>query len=377
MRTSMWAVVGLTALCGWMVTAGSADGAVFAQSTHGRPDVKSIDVIGFGPEGTLLIGDGRSAAIFAVATGEAKSTAKPSGPIADVAGKLAASIGAKADGIEILDLAVHPLSNTVYFAVRKQDDKQPIVLTVKPDGTIGHFDLASVTYARVALAPAGGPTVSRVTDVAWADDKLVAGVGANDAFASKIFVAQTPLRHDAAGELHAAETFHVQHNKWETKSPMSTIMPFTENGKTYVAGAFACTPVVKYPLDSLSPGAQVKGKSVLELGSGNRPLDMFTYVKDGKEYVLSNTFRFHHERRPFGPSPYWTVRFDRDLLDEEDDVNEKALFRLKGNEPATPKVVLVENYHGVRQMDRLGESEAVVLRETSDKKLELAILPLP
>ena len=219
--------------------------------------------------------------------------------------------------------------------------------------------------------------VANIDLAAITDDKLVAGVGANDAFASKIFVAQTPLRHDAAGELHAAETFHVQHNKWETKSPMSTIMPFTENGKTYVAGAFACTPVVKYPLDSLSPGAQVKGKSVLELGSGNRPLDMFTYVKDGKEYVLSNTFRFHHERRPFGPSPYWTVRFDRDLLDEEENVNEKALFRLKGNEPATPKVVLVENYHGVRQMDRLGESEAVVLRETSDKKLELAILPLP
>lgn len=350
-----------------------ADAAAFAQSTHGKPDIKSIDVVGFGPEGTLLIGDGASKAIFAVATGEAKSSAKLSGKVESVAAKLAAAIGAKADGIEIMDLAVNPLSNTVYIAVRKQDDKQPVVLTIKTDGSVGLFDLASVTYAKVNL----GPTVARVTDVAWADDKLIAGASASDEFASKIFIAQTPLKHEEAGDLHSAETYHVQHNKWETKSPMTTIMPFKENGKTYVAGAFACTPVVKYPVDSLEAGAKVTGKSVLELGSGNRPLDMFTYEKNGKEYVLSNTLRFHHERKPFGPSPYWTVRFERSLLDEEEAVNEKALRRLNGDKPASDRVVLVEAYHGVRQMDRLGDAEAVVLREAADKSLELAVLPLP
>jgi hypothetical protein len=40
-------------------------------------------------------------------------------------------------------------------------------------------------------------------------------------------------------------------------------------------------------------------------------------------------------------------------------------------------VVVVEGFHGVRQMDRLGDVEAVVLRETADNKLELAVLPLP
>jgi hypothetical protein len=31
----------------------------------------------------------------------------------------------------------------------------------------------------------------------------------------------------------------------------------------------------------------------------------------------------------------------------------------------------------VRQMDRLGETEALVLRENADQSLELAVLPLP
>jgi hypothetical protein len=353
----------------------SAYAKPFAKAVHGKPAVKSIEVIAFGPEGTLLIGDGAANSVFAVATGEKPSTARFAGKIEDVAGKLAATIGAKADGIEILDLAVNPVSNTVFFAVRKQDDKRPVLLTLKADGSVGLFSLDSVEYARVALKT--GTPNSKVNDVAWADDKLVASVGTGGDFGSKMFVVQAPLNHEAEIDLHAVETYHVQHGRWETKSPMSTIMPFTEDGKTYVAGAFSCTPVVKYPIEELKPEANVVGKSVLELGSGNRPLDMFTYSKDGKEYVLSNTFRFHHERKPVGPSPYWTVRFDRDLLGEEVKVDKDALRRLAGDAPASPKVVVIESFHGVRQMDRLGEVEAVVLRETADKKLELAVLPLP
>ncbi|MCH8829883.1 MAG: hypothetical protein IID45_09930, partial [Planctomycetes bacterium] len=42
--------------------------------------------------------------------------------------------------------------------------------------------------------------------------------------------------------------------------------------------------------------------------AGNRPLDMFTYEKDGKRWVVTNTLRFH--KNLFGPSKYWGVRLD-------------------------------------------------------------------
>ena len=73
-----------------------------------------------------------------------------------------------------------------------------------------------------------------VTDVAWADDRLLAAAGTTEEFASKIFICPTPLKHEAAGEFHSAETYHVAHGKWETKAPMSVILPYTEEGKTYV-----------------------------------------------------------------------------------------------------------------------------------------------
>jgi hypothetical protein len=359
------------------ISAASAEANVFEKATHGKPAVKSIHVLGFGPEGTLLIGDGAGAQIFAVATNDPPSSAVPA-KVEGIAEKLAARLGAKADGIEILDLAVHPTSNVVYFAVRKQDDKTPLVFTLRPDGAIGLFELESVDYARIALGSAGGPAVSRITDVAWVDDKLLAAAGANEEFASKIFFCRTPLKHDAVGELHSAETYHVAHHKWETKAPMSVILPYKEQDKTYVVGAFACTPVVKYSLDDLTqPDAKAKGISVIELGSGNRPLDMFTYEKDGKEYVLTNTFRFHHAKTPFGPSPYWTVRFERNLLGENENVNEKAMWRLQGQKPATDRIQMIDAYHGVTQMDRLGSDRAVVLRQADGGRLDLDVLPLP
>ncbi|MGC3968471.1 MAG: hypothetical protein QM775_14170 [Pirellulales bacterium] len=349
---------------------------VWDQPQRGKVELKSVDVLGFAPDGVLLVGDGRSAAIFAVKTGDVKAGGKVPATIAKIDAKLAAAVGAKPDGIEIADLAVNPASGTTYFAVRKQDDKTPIVLTLNSAGDVGLVSLDDVEYVRVAL-PTDGAPITRITDVAWTDGKLLAAAAASEEFASKIFIAPTPLKHDAVGELHSAETYHVQHHKWETKSPMTTIMPFTEGGKTYLAGAFACTPVVKYSLDSLVPAAKVKGTSVLELGSGNRPQDMFTYTKGGKEFVLANTFRFHHARKPLGPSPYWTVRFDRGLLGEEENVNEKALFRLQGDKPASERVVMIDAYHGVVQMDRLGETEAVVLRQNPDNSYDLAVLELP
>jgi hypothetical protein len=353
--------------------ASAAEAKVIEKSTHGKPAVQSIEVIGFGSDGTLLIGDGVGGAIFAVATSEKPSQAAPA-KIEGIAAKLAARIGAKPDGVEILDLAVNPTSNTVYLAARKQDDKAPVIFTLKPDGEIGLFDLASVTYARIALPGAKDGSGIRITDVAWADDKLLAAAGTKEEFASKIFVCPGPVSHDGTGELYSAETFHVAHNKWETKAPMSVLLPYQEAGKTYVVGAFTCTPVVKYPLDKITAGAKVKGISVIELGSGNRPLDMFAYEKDGKEFILSNTRRFKNQ---FGPSPYWTVRFERSLLEENENVNEKALRRLQGTEPATDKIKMVDEFFGIVQMDKLGEDKAVVLREAEGGRLDLDVLALP
>jgi hypothetical protein len=43
---------------------------------------------------------------------------------------------------------------------------------------------------------------------------------------------------------------------------------------------------VKIPVGDLKPGAKVKGVTIADLGSGNQPLDMVPYVKDGHNFIL-------------------------------------------------------------------------------------------
>ena len=368
---------GLAAFC-LLVSASGGDllgESVLQETKRGTPALKSIQVISFAPGGVLLVGDGRGQQIVAIATKDDKPVKPVAGKIADFQAEVASRLGAPVDGVEIIDISVNPASGRTYIALRKQDDKSHLIVTVDESGEPEVLDLDDVNFAAIKLR-ADDVQVNLITDVAWADDRLLAAGRSNETFASSIFSISAPLIHGSSTNTFSAETYHVSHRRWETKAPMSVILPFKEDGKTYVVGAFSCTPVVKYPIDAIQSGAKVKGTSVLELGSGNRPIDMFLYEKGGKQYVLSNTFRFHHERRPFGPSPYWTVKFERSILGAADDVNEAALQRLKNYESATDRVSMVDAFHGVMHMDKLGESQAVVLRQAA-KGVDLEVLELP
>ncbi len=366
-----------------LVTAFTLTAAAHAASpikaaTLGKPAIKGINVISFAPGGVLLIGDGPGAQLIAVETGDTTATPWSIARVDKIDEKLAAKLGTTAAGIEILHLSVNPASHTAYIAVRKQDDRKHIILTVNGAGKIGEFSLENVKHAVLPLPKSDKGAVNKITDVAWSGDRVLVGALATEEFASKVFSFAAPLDPTAGPNSFSTETYHVAHKKWETRAPMTTLMPMEENGKKYVVGAFACTPVVRYPLDDLKPAGQVKGESVIELGSGNQPLNMFTYQKDGKAYILMNTHRFHHARKPFGPSPYWTVRIDSSLVNEKQNINEKALLRLDAKgEPTAAGIKMIEAYHGVMHLDKLDATKALALQQDAQKSLALAALDLP
>lgn len=350
--------------------------SIIDKTAKGAPEIGKIDVIGFAPEGVLLIGDGSKQRVVAIETGDTTAVLGAFEEVKGFGATLAGKLGVKAGEVEVLDMAVNPASNRLYVAVRKQDDKSYLIVRMAPDGEIEHVALDEVEYAYVPLPQEEGVKVSVITDVVWVDDRLIASGRCNEEFASKIFASDGPLTHDQAGQTYSAETYHVSHRKWETKAPMSVMIPYQEDGKYYIVGAFSCTPVVKYPIDDIAPGAKIKGISMIELGSGNRPLDMFSYEKDGEASVLTNTFRFHHERKPYGPSPHLAFRFDERLLGAEG-VNEKAIHRTRDAEEAKGRIDIAEPFHGVVQMDRLNQQYAIALRETDGKDLDLVTIMLP
>lgn len=368
-----------TLLAAILLAAASASAAdAVRNAAPGTPKLKAIDAVRFAPGGVLLIGDGPGGQLVAVETGDVKPKPWKAGTtVAKIDEKLAARLGAPAKGIEVRGVAVNPASQTAYFVVRKLEDKKTVILTLDGAGEVGEFPLENVKHVAIPLPKGEKAPVSRVTDIAWMGDRVLVGAVASEEFASKVCSLPTPLDPKAAAVGFSTETYHVSHRKWETRAPMTSLTPFEAGGKKYVVGAFACTPVVRYPLHDVQPGAKVKGESVIELGSGNQPRTMIAYEKGGKSFVLMNTYRFHHKARPFGWSPYVTFRMESGLFAEGEKLNEKAVLRLSKDDPAAGKIAIVPEFEGTVHLDKLDADRALVVREEKDGGFTLAVLPLP
>jgi hypothetical protein len=333
----------------------------------GNPKFKTIGRLSFGPSGLLLVADPGTASVVAIDTGDTGPVNKLKKRIDNVEQLLAKSIGATS--VKITDLAVNQLSGKIYLAVNRND----AILTIDGDGKVGTLDMAKLRFVRVTLPADGNARVSNITDVSFADDRILAAGQSGKQFSSKIYSLPLPLEHGASANIFSAETYHVAHRRWETRAPIQSFIPFTEDGKDYVVGSFACTPIAKFPIGNLKSGAKVKGTSIVELGSGNRPLDMFTYEKDGKRWIVTNTMRFH--KNLFGPSKYWGVRIESSYLTAKK-VNEEAARRDIKTKSGPEGIEIVEALSGAVQVDKLSNTEMVVLRDDNGK-LNLEIAPLP
>ncbi len=324
--------------------------------------------------GLLLVAE-RGGSIVAIDTADRTPTPALAKPVPDIVGKVAGAIGAKAEGVQIADMAVHPVTRRIYLSVRRADGLTAL-LTVDGAGAVAALPSAGLKWVRVKLPEKLG--VSTITDLALAPGRLIAAGAGNEEFASKIFSVALPLEHGQVAQTYSAETYHVAHRKWETRAPIQSFVLHQEAGNPYVVGSFACTPVAKFPLANLADGAKVKGTSVVELGSGNRPLDMFTYESGGKQWLVTHTQRFH---TPFAytPSKYWAARIDMKHLAAHDaaNTNEKAALRDRAVAKDPQGIEVIESLHGAVQVDKYDNQRAAVLREAPGGKLSLELADLP
>jgi hypothetical protein len=359
---------------------GVAAEGVLKKTENGTPKIESISAIAFDSNGALLIGDSKGGQVVAIDTKDTKAKPWKASAIEKVNEKIAAKLGTKGGNVEIVSMAVNRASGTAYLIVRNQDEKKSLIVTVDGDGKIGELSLEKVDYVAVPLPK--GKTDVTITDLAVAKDRILVGASAKEEFGNKVYSIPTPLDAGAKGTGFSTETYHVAHGRWETRAPMTTLIPLEQKGKKYVVGAFACTPVVRYPLDDVKQDAKVKGTSAIELGHGNRPRHMFAYTKGDKGYLLIANHRMErfHKSDPVGPSPYWVAKVDMVIFDETEKVNEKAPWRVvkRTAKPLDQKLATVaEAYHGTIHLDKLNDKQALVIKEDKKAGLTLTALDLP
>jgi hypothetical protein len=331
------------------------------------PAFQSIGALTFGPPGVLYAADPMAATIYALEL-PAPTGAKGTRAIDDVDVKIAAMLGTVKAEIGINDLVVDPRNGNSLIAVTRNTGTggpQSAIVRVDGAGNITLVDQAAKVSSLVLPNPAnanpaatrGNPRMSAVTDMAYQDGKLFVAGLSNEEFASKLYSFAYPFTTADRGT--SVEIYHGNHGALETRSPVYTFVPYTVGGTKSLIAGYLCTPLVKFPVEQLTPGAKITGTTIAELGAGNRPIDMIVYNQGGKDYLLmSNTSR--------GVMKIPTANFAS---------QEAITTRIGGT--AGIGYETIASLTGVQQLDKLDATTAVVIVRTPTGGNNLQTVALP
>tara|TARA_B100001123_G_scaffold439135_1_gene575406 strand:- start:31007 stop:32167 length:1161 start_codon:yes stop_codon:yes gene_type:complete len=369
-----------------------ATGSLTAQTSTASsgvgPTLQYLSPMSFGPDAVLFAADAQEVFIYAldlsehVVGGVAGTQSVP-----DIDKKIADLLGTTTGNIVLTDLAVYPNTGNTFISLMRGSD--PVLLRVDGSADITVVPLDQVSYTRIGLPNPPGETtdmllkggrgmpipnypsnqvaeypmnlfgVQTITDLAYVDGRLYAAGLSNEEFASKLRSIAYPFT--SVDEGTSVEIWHAPHDQFETRSPIYTFVPYEINDEPHLIASYLCTPLVKFPISSLQPGADVRGETIAEFGSGNRPLDMIVYQKNGQDYLLMSNNRHGVMKIP-----------TQDFGSTEN---------LTGIVPdgATAGVPFekIDALQGVEQLDRLDMDHAIVLIRSDTDVLRLEVVDLP
>jgi hypothetical protein len=345
-----------------------ADATVLERAPKAQVQLKSASAIAFAPNAVLLVGDGLGAVVYAFETGDV--TPAGAGPIQieDLTGKIAALLGTTSDQIRVPDLAVNPASGNVYLAVARGAgaDADHLILKADRAGRLTELDLDATPHTSVTLADqpdadkvdrrGNALRTDTITDIGYADGKVIVAGLSNEEFASTLRAIPYPFSGATKGA--AIEIWHGAHGQYETNAPIRTFIAYELDGQPEILASYTCTPLVRIAVSKLQPGAKVMGTTIAELGNMNRPLDMIAYRKDGSDHIL------------MANSNRGVMKLDANNLEQYHAITDKIA--------ATHGVPYetIGDLEGVRRLDRLGDDSALAMVATGET-LNLTTIALP
>jgi hypothetical protein len=198
-----------------------------------------------------------------------------------------------------------------------------------------------------------------ITDLAYTDGRvLVSGLSASES-PSTVREFEFPFREASAGM--QVEIYHAAHGRTEDYAAIQTFIPFNVGGEPTVLAGFTCTPLVKIPVGNLKGSEKVTGTTVAELGNRNRPLDMISYKKDGKDFLL------------LANSARGVMKVSTDDLAENEGLTEPV----RGGGTAGQPYETIESLAGVVQLDKLDDTHALIIVQQDDGPMSMRSIELP
>ncbi len=268
----------------------------------------SAGVLTFGPENVLFVGDITGATVHAFSLRDGDFTSQQGIEVGNyhnfegrdlvqgIDRQLAALLGSTPDDIVIKDMAIHPASEQIFLSVERGRGPDAVPAIVKVNrGKVEVLDLANIPHSSVAVPNEPAPTsmlefdpqrMYAITDIQYFKGEIFVSGITNQRFASTIL--RIPFPFKAQASTTTVEIWHPVHAEFETRAPIIRQLIRELDGEAYLFAVYGCTPLVRFPLASLTDGAHVRGDVIGELGYGSNPIDMMTYQdpSDGKDYLL-------------------------------------------------------------------------------------------
>ena len=169
---------------------------------------------------------------------------------------LASYLGCNREDVTIRDMAVHPVSDNLYFSVmrgqrgrRRSGANQGLRRRGHQRRVPGGSGLLPIRHH--GRGRCGRPAPGYPAKVADGDgDRYVlrgraaaGGRTSNEEFSSTL--RRIPFPFNGEAESNSLEIFHVSHGQYETAAPIRAFVPY--QGNASILASYTCTPVVHFP----------------------------------------------------------------------------------------------------------------------------------
>ena len=266
-------------------------------------------VLAFGPENVLFVGDSKTATVHAIATQAQELKDPVPYNMKGIDDKIAAKLGIKPKNVIINDMKIHPVSQEAYIAVKrgyKPDAKSHIVIINPATGAVRLLELSKGKHTKVKLTnpvtkdymfwkdiPASS---LNITDIDYHNGHIYVAGLTNGEFASNLRKIAYPFKGNQT-TVGSIEMYHPVHTQKETRAPIRTMLFEDVDGKSTLIASYTCTPLVTIPASKISRGANIKAKTIAELGYGNAPIDMLTFMTQEMDGSYDKKLLITHKDR--------------------------------------------------------------------------------
>ena len=266
-------------------------------------------VLAFGPDNVLFIGDSKGAVVHAIKTeGQEVNDPIPFN-LTDFDRVIAKELDIDTRYLIVNDMKIHPASQEAYLAIKKGHaaDAPSMVAIVSPmNGQVRFLDVTGSNSSKVSIKnPAASDltfwrdipaSTLTITDIDYHDGFIYVAGLSNGEFASTLRKIAYPF--DEKQEATAGiEIYHAVHTQMETRAPIRTMAIANLEGEPTLIASYTCTPLVTIPISEIKAGSSIKGKTIAELGYGNTPIDMITYMSQEQDGSFDEKLLVTHKHR--------------------------------------------------------------------------------